>query len=470
MTKSRTILRKTWLGLKKKTIIENYDEIVNVPEEVRECCEGFVKNGPYCDPHCDEVCQNGKCIGNNECNCFNGFKKISSHNCIPECTNCDNGKCFAPQICNCNRGYIKADNSSCVPKCDPPCVNADCISPNKCQCLEKHRFINDTACASLGFLQKHNTCVEKCINGECNDSHKCICNNGYELSLIGVCTKKCPIKCFNGKCLDDQCVCDYNFVKLNYTNCVTKEFIIQRDHCMAICENGNCSDSNECLCDEGYTFNKDYNKCEPICSFEDSEECINGKCVAPNECECFVDFESVSKFQCDPVCENCTNGFCQEPNVCECYEGYSITALGVCEPKCDPECKNAHCIAPQKCRCFENYEKLTNNECVAHQFIVEREDCLNSCTNGNCDELNRCVCNETFDKNLGKCLKVCNKQCINGKCFDDQCYCNEGYRKVNGTTNKCEPICAFEDDHDCINGKFVEFIVSIFLNNNFYQI
>lgn len=52
----------------------------------------------------------------------------------------------------------------------------------------------------------------------------------------------------------------------------------------------------------------------------------------------------------------------------------------------------------------------------------------------------------------GKCLKMCNKNCGIGKCLENQCVCPPQYRLENST---CVPICAFEDDHDCINGECI---------------
>ena len=298
----------------------------------KKCCQGFVKISGKCIPNCDHACENGKCIGNNVCECTKGYKILSPSRCIPECSNCEHGNCIGPEKCDCYHGYEKSDNETCVLQCDPPCVNAECISENKCKCNGNFKFINNTHCVSENFILKRDMCVKACNNGDCDESNQCICSKGYE-SHMGNCKMICDKKCINGRCLNDQCTCDDNFIKFNSTNCVTKEFIIQRDSCEIICENGKCNDSNECLCNKGFKFNREQNKCEPICTFEDSEECINGKCVAPNKCECLAGYEldTDTEYQCNPVCKDCTNGFCKKPGVCQCNKGFILEKTGCVE-------------------------------------------------------------------------------------------------------------------------------------------
>lgn len=181
-------------------------------------------------------------------------------------------------------------------------------------------------------------CVRACDYGDCDDFNQCICFKGYE-SHNGVCKMTCDKECINGKCLNDQCICDDDFVEFNSTNCVSKEFIINRDLCIAICSNGICLDSNKCLCYQGFKFNKEQYKCLPTCSFEHSNECINGKCVAPNECECLAGYklDPKSDYQCDPVCENCDNGYCVKPGECACNKGFILMASRCYEEELDLE-------------------------------------------------------------------------------------------------------------------------------------
>lgn len=196
--------------------------------------------------------------------------------------------------------------------------------------------------------------------------------------------------------------------------------------------------------------------CEPICLFklvgDEDFECINAKCTAPNECECYEGFHQVSDFQCEPTCSSCENGDCLAPEVCECKDGYEKSSDGVCMPVCDPSCINGNCIGPNVCKCNENFEKyLRSHECLEKQLIKDRQSCENSCQNGTCSDDGTCGCDFEFEMYNDKCLKKCDKKCTNGKCLEDQCICPENY-KLSENTTECLPICAFEDGHDCISG------------------
>ena len=213
-----------------------------------------------------------------------------------------------------------------------------------------------------------------------------------------------------------------------------------------------CMAPNKCFCKPNYKkINESY--CEPLCSFTtDSFECINAKCVAPDECECFEGHRKVSDFQCEPICTNCHNGECVATNMCECYEGYKINLEGSCEPICDPECINAKCVAPNSCECDESYEKyVKKHECFEKRVVKDQQSCLLSCHDGVCSDNGICICGSGFEMLNEKCLKTCDKKCANGKCLEDQCVCFDGY-KLNKNSTECEPICAFEDGHDCVNG------------------
>jgi hypothetical protein len=74
-----------------------------------------------------------------------------------------------------------------------------------------------------------------------------------------------------------------------------------------------------------------------------------------------------------------------------------------------------------------------------------------NCQRGTCNEKGDCLCPLNYELHNGKCEEICNLSCGNGKCLGNRCICNEGYRSSeNGTF--CNPVCAFEDDHDCIEG------------------
>ncbi|CAO1364851.1 unnamed protein product [Diamesa tonsa] len=62
-----------------------------------KCCDRFEKKDEKCKPYCDNSCENGKCIGNNVCECNQGYKEFSPTSCTLECSKCDNGYCIRPE-------------------------------------------------------------------------------------------------------------------------------------------------------------------------------------------------------------------------------------------------------------------------------------------------------------------------------------------------------------------------------------
>lgn len=86
-------------------------------------------------------------------------------------------------------------------------------------------------------------------------------------------------------------------------------------------------------------------------------------------------------------------------------------------------------------------------------MIQDQEDCKKLCTsNGSCNGTGTCICDYGYDLHEGRCAKICNKNCGKGRCLENKCVCPENYRLENST---CVPICAFEDNHDCINGECI---------------
>jgi len=71
--------------------------------------------GSSCEPHCDESCLNGECVGPNQCSCKTGYVKdgFKYNRCVANCPGgCENGICSAPNFCICNHGYIKQGKGS----------------------------------------------------------------------------------------------------------------------------------------------------------------------------------------------------------------------------------------------------------------------------------------------------------------------------------------------------------------------
>lgn len=256
-------------------------------------------------------------------------------------------------------------------------------------------------------------CTNVCRNSVCIGNNKCKCKDGYSQVNDSICEPKCD---------DPECGADMR-----------------------------CIAPNVCVCKKSQ-FKNVNNSCEPICAFgDDNSECFNSKCIAPNICHCFEGYRAVSESTCEPVCSNCEHGDCVGPEQCECHDGYTANHDKTsCDPICHPTCLNSVCVKPNFCDCDENFERLNDHECVKVEVDDKSKCNALNCQNGSCVH-GECLCPQFHELYDGKCRKMCNRTCENGKCYDNKCVCFDGY-KLSEDSTRCDPVCAFEDGHDCIFG------------------
>uniref|UniRef100_A0A3B3USG0 Platelet endothelial aggregation receptor 1 n=1 Tax=Poecilia latipinna TaxID=48699 RepID=A0A3B3USG0_9TELE len=246
-------------------------------------------------------------------------------------------------------------------------------------------------------------------------------------------------------------------------------------------------------------------RCVPHCS----KECVHGRCVAPNRCQCEKGWRgddcSSSDASCLPACLTpqcaleaaasylplclcpsacddrhwgpdcqkeckCENGALCDPvrGVCQCPPGF----IGrLCEDSCPAGTFGKGC--QQRCKCGNggscNKGAICTEQCPEGRFGKNcSEECV--CHNGaKCDPLTgRCQCREGFTGNrcneectagtYGQdCKGVCN--CANGaRCFniDGSCFCEPGFsgpqcrNRMCGPGNygmHCEHKCLCEEKH-----------------------
>ena len=133
------------------------------------------------------------------------------------------------------------------------------------------------------------------------------------------------------------------------------------DLCVPACINGRCVAPDECDCDEFWAgdtcaecaegmFGDD---CYLFCSL--CEEEGNGVCISgvDGECVCDEGWKGVfcDKYYCNPPCQN--EGVCSGPFECSCADGWQGD---LCElPSCNPECQHGQCIASDECQCDEHW-------------------------------------------------------------------------------------------------------------------
>ncbi|XP_055901913.1 epidermal growth factor-like protein [Eupeodes corollae] len=170
--------------------------------------------------------------------------------------------------------------------------------------------------------------------------------------------------------------------------------------------------------------------CEPIC-----DNCLNGYCVAPGECECYNGFVKNDNGDCVFTCPiSCLNGQCYLDGTCKCHQGYKLDETKkFCRPICSEGCNGwmQNCTEPENCGCSTGYT-LRENGCTP----VCEPDCG---LGGECVEPNKCSCHEDFNLKDGVCQADCYQKCDNGICFSKhRCICYSGF-KYHEKTLTCIP-------------------------------
>ncbi|XP_053959571.1 epidermal growth factor-like protein [Anastrepha ludens] len=171
--------------------------------------------------------------------------------------------------------------------------------------------------------------------------------------------------------------------------------------------------------------------CRPVC-----ENCRNGRCVAPNECECFENFTATDNGDCVFTCPvSCLNGRCFLDGTCQCDPGFKLDETRkFCRPICSSGCgmnPRHNCTEPEVCGCAKGYQ-LTDDGC--------QPVCEPGCgEGGECREPNECDCAPGYELKDGVCQRECYQKCDNGICYsNNRCICNPGYTYHERST-QCVP-------------------------------
>uniref|UniRef100_A0A096LPS9 Platelet endothelial aggregation receptor 1 n=1 Tax=Poecilia formosa TaxID=48698 RepID=A0A096LPS9_POEFO len=188
-------------------------------------------------------------------------------------------------------------------------------------------------------------------------------------------------------------------------------------------------------------------RCVPHCS----KECVHGRCVAPNRCQCEKGWRGDDcSSSCDdrhwgPDCQKeckCENGALCDPvrGVCQCPPGF----IGrLCEDSCPAGTFGKGC--QQRCKCGNggSCNKATG-ECTCQKGFTGTF-CAKTCK-GSCQP--RCPCqNEGRCKGNGVCAclagwtgAICTEQCPEGrfgKNCSEECVCHNG-AKCDPLTGRCQ--------------------------------
>lgn len=155
------------------------------------------------------------------------------------------------------------------------------------------------------------------------------------------------------------------------------------------------------VCCKGYTAMRWRGKtlCRPVC-----DNCQNGRCIAPNVCECYDEYVANDNGDCVFTCPmGCLNGRCYLDGSCECDPGYKLDeSRKFCRPICSKGCGTSglhNCTEPEVCGCIKGYF-LTDNDC---QPVCQPECGIE----GTCVGPNKCECTKGFKLKDGVCQADC---------------------------------------------------------------
>lgn len=394
-----------------------------------QCKPGYALVQNFCSVSCIKQCTNGRCIAQNTCGCLNGYKLKSDNQfeCEPVCEPpCSDGTCVKPSECKCKSGLINdlLDSSKCIPRCKIACIGGTCLQSGKYKLEYRkdvysviqfkyfwlvesiHRFWSTERARSISL--GHNSrwlylVWEVVVYAIMPDDliwsflpprpPSTILSRIIERLTADFFQhekwKKKPVEIWmlfsSSSLIIGKCECPKGLKSVS-----------QKDHvqCVTFCDKPCgpqmfCSINRTCECFKGYL--KEGDGCKPICS----SECVNGRCTAPEFCDC-------------------DKGFVHDP-----------ANRMVCIPHCTKYCVNANCTTRQ-CECHDNYHSLEDypNVCVP--------TCKKACRNGYCNSPNECACNVGYTMEEEVCKPVCSVNCTNGDCMGPEvCRCKEGYEVHN---------------------------------------
>lgn len=444
-----------WTGEKCDLCLEDYygPECAQCPD-----CKINTANVSWEHGKCDD----GK-EGDGTCECQSNWVGETCEECAPnhwgffnrvcrKCPDCGpNGSCdegaSGSGKCVCETGWVGAACNACTSGyhlIDNECVKCpDCGTHGKCvdgTCECDQFFTGDQcdACETGRFLPDCKKCPDDCGAGSCVDGN-CVCETGWEGTLCDHCNPD-EIKCGicncgpNGHCVDEktgECVCREGWSLPICENC-TEGYYLDNEKCVQCpdCgDNGHCTSSGECQCDDGWTTVQDKSGYCNDCKEEyylDGDQCLacpactdHGDCSHKGRCECETGWGGA-------LCDECAPEY-YGPACADCPD---CGLRGVCNDLLDGN---------GECECETNWVGDFCDECAPGNYGPECIPCPTCSEHGTCHDgisgNGTCECDTNWSGNL---CDMCEpghfgKQCIDcaecqqGLCRDSVCQCTPGW-------------------------------------------
>lgn len=193
-----------------------------------ECLMGYEKNSNgTCKPLCDPPCINGDCVAPNSCECHRDFEEFTKKNeCLEKSVikdlqscikSCKHGTCSEDARCVCEDGF-EMFNGKCLKVCDKQCDNGRCLE-DQCVCPPQFKLSeNATSCLPIcSFEEGHD-----CIYGTCVAPNRCQCFEGFKFldDRNCTCVPMCDPMCINGVCTENGCKCHETFFNISNNVCI----------------------------------------------------------------------------------------------------------------------------------------------------------------------------------------------------------------------------------------------------------
>lgn len=164
-------------------------------------------------------------------------------------TKCQNNQQFVNGICQCIGGMYQIDGI--CQSCTYPSMfyNGKCIN-----CPVNSNYINGNCVCSGGYYIINGVCTG-CATNEVYNGYQCICVDGFTRNTANQCVKNYIPTCGMNQYWDSKtntCQCNLGYV-----------WIVGQCQLINSCDQYSFWNGNQCVCQSGYTYSTDSQRCIP---------------------------------------------------------------------------------------------------------------------------------------------------------------------------------------------------------------